>query len=1033
MMNFRNRRTILWFGLLALLATGEVVAQPFVHPGCLSTSNDLARMSAKVAANAQPWKASWDILVANSHAQLSYNPNPQAVICRGGACAGMGYSENYMTMANDAAAAYQCALRYRIGGDANYANKAIQIMNAWSGTLTNITGDSNWLLAGAGQGYQWACAAELLRDYAPWGSGFTNFQNFLLAEFYPGISDFLVRHNGTCDTHYWANWDLFAMTSLISIGVVCDRRDIYDEAVNYFKAGIGTGAADKVVFFTHPGYMGQWQEAGRDQGHCTLGPALLGPFCEIAWNQGDDLYGYATNLLLAGSEYVAKYNAPPLTGEVPYVGYANCENDVQPGISSGGRGTMRPGWDLIYNHYVNRMGLSAAFTATIAAQVRPEGGGGNYGPNSGGYDQLGFTTLTHTLDPIATNAIPAPGSLKAEVRNNSVTLSWWGNAYASSYNVKRATAPGGPYATIASGIVTNLYYVDVGLTQGVTYHYVVSATVGGTEGPDSAPVSATPNLQLSGIIIGSPGSYQNRGATKEMVFDGALGNYYDAANTSGDWAGLDLGTSNVITQVAYTPRLAIPSRMVGGKFQGANVADFSSGVVTLFTIAGTPPTGMLTYQTVANPGAFRYVRYLGPNNGSCNVAEVQFFGAPSPATAPATPLELTASAGNAQVALTWATSAATTSFKIKRTLISGGLYTTIASNVTTTTYLDLGLTNFTNYYYVVSAVNAAGESANSPEVVATPAPPFLNRAGAGTATASSGATGTEGADKAFDGNTGTKWYTGVVAPPGWLRYDFGFGTNWIVTRYDITSANDVPERDPKTWSLQGSGNGATWVTLDARTNETFASRYLTQSYVITNTTAYRFYRLYVTNNFGGSGYGIQLSELGLFAYGSPPPAAPTGLAATPGGTQISLNWSASAGATSYRVKRSPASGGPYTFNLIGTPTATNFVDSNVASGMTYYYVISAVSATGEGANSAEVSAQTVSLTPVTLTSVVNGNQLQLSWPADHTGWRLETQTNALTSGLGPNWFPISGSAATNQVSIPLDTANGSVFFRLVSP
>jgi hypothetical protein len=70
-----------------------VLGQPFVHPGGLSTAEDLARMKAKVEANAQPWKGSYDILTANWHAQLSYNPNPLAVICRGGACAGMGYSE----------------------------------------------------------------------------------------------------------------------------------------------------------------------------------------------------------------------------------------------------------------------------------------------------------------------------------------------------------------------------------------------------------------------------------------------------------------------------------------------------------------------------------------------------------------------------------------------------------------------------------------------------------------------------------------------------------------------------------------------------------------------------------------------------------------------------------------------------------------------------------------------------------------------------------------------------------------------------
>ena len=63
------------------------------------------------------------------------------------------------------------------------------------------------------------------------------------------------------------------------------------------------------------------------------------------------------------------------------------------------RGDRRPIWELVYNHYVNRAGVAAPFSAMYAASVRPEGGGGNYGPNSGGYDQLGYGTLTFTLDP----------------------------------------------------------------------------------------------------------------------------------------------------------------------------------------------------------------------------------------------------------------------------------------------------------------------------------------------------------------------------------------------------------------------------------------------------------------------------------------------------------------------------------------------------------------------------------------------------------------------------------------------------------
>jgi len=66
-------------------------------------------------------------------------------------------------------------------------------------------------------------------------------------------------------------------------------------------------------------------------------------------------------------------------------------------------------------------------------------------------------------------------------------------------------------------------------------------------------------------------------------------------------------------------------------------------------------------------------------------------------------------------------------------------------------------------------------------------------------------------------------------------------------------------------------------------------------------------------------------------------------------------------------------------------------------------------------------------------SVTGGNQLTLAWPADHTGWRLQTQTNTLSAGLSTNWVDVSGAVATNQVIIPVNPANGSVFYRLVYP
>jgi len=373
---------------------GDVAVQGFLHPGLLHSNEDFDRMRTKVAANAQPWKAGWDRLVANGHSALTWTARPAPVVYRG---ADGVHPENYAQLFNDAAAAYALALRWKISGDAAYADKAIAVLDAWSAVLTSIGGTSDKFLAAGLYGYELANAGEIMRTYAGWSTAdFTQFKSMMQNVFYSMNHDFLLHHNGACISHYWANWDLCNMDSMIAIGVLLDDRAIYDEAVEYFKNGAGNGAIGKAVFFVHPGHLGQWQESGRDQGHNTLGIGLMGAFCEMAWKQGDDLYAYDDNRFLAGAEYVATYN---LGNDVPYVTYDNCDNVNQTVIASAGRGDIRPIWELVYNHYVNRRGLAAPNVASYAAMVRPEGGGGDYGPNSGGYDQLGYGTLTFTLPP----------------------------------------------------------------------------------------------------------------------------------------------------------------------------------------------------------------------------------------------------------------------------------------------------------------------------------------------------------------------------------------------------------------------------------------------------------------------------------------------------------------------------------------------------------------------------------------------------------------------------------------------------------
>jgi hypothetical protein len=239
-----------------------------------------------------------------------------------------------------------------------------------------------------------------------------------------------------------------------------------------------------------------------------------------------------------------------------------------------------------------------------------------------------------------------------------------------------------------------------------------------------------------------------------------------------------------------------------------------------------------------------------------------------------------------------------------------------------------------------------------------------------------------------------------------------------------------------TWNSTGGLSAPYWLKL-ARTNNTFTGY---RSPDGTNWTLQGTATIAMSSNVyvGLALTGHDTSTLCVATFDSvsvpgwpsptPPPAAPAGLAAAAGDGNVALSWFASATATNYLVKRSTASDSGY--STVATNASLAFTNSGLADGTLYYYVVSAVNALGESTNSAPVSARPTSSAPVTLVATNLTGQLCFSWPTDHTGWQLQSQTNSLSVGLGTNWVYVPSSDTTNQVTVQLGATNGSVFFRL---
>lgn len=139
--------------------------------------------------------------------------------------------------------------------------------------------------------------------------------------------------------------------------------------------------------------------------------------------------------------------------------------------------------------------------------------------------------------------------------------------------------------------------------------------------------------KLSGTPIGSTSVDYSTGAESTTVntvanaFDGKLDTFFASYVRSYTWVGLDLGEKHVITRVGWSPRddWQGEGRVKLAMFEGANSPDFIDAV-PLYLTTEKGKIGQMSYADVDCSRGFRYVRYVGPNDARCNVAEVEFYG-----------------------------------------------------------------------------------------------------------------------------------------------------------------------------------------------------------------------------------------------------------------------------------------------------------------------------------------------------------------------------------------------------------------------
>lgn len=360
----------------------------FTHPGVLVSRPQLDFTKGRVQAGAQPWKLAYDQMMGSRYASLSRVPRPRAVVeCGSYSNPNLGCTDER----EDAIAAYTTALAWYITGDARYARKSIELMDAWSAVIRDHT-NSNAPLQTGWAGSTWPRAAEIIKyTYSGGWPNSDRFATMLRDVYLPEVA------NGS---HSNGNWELSMTEAAIGIAVFLEDRAAYDRAVAKFRGrvpayiyltsdgslpkvapGSGLDTRDEIVRYWQGQSTFAWnglsQETCRDLTHAGYGFSAISHIAETSRIQGQDLYPEIADRLRHTLGLHAKYQlgAEPVPGNL-------CGGSLKDNLG--------PITEVGYNALAGRMGHAMTNTQRLTEQQRPAGSNNLF---------VAWETLTHAGNP----------------------------------------------------------------------------------------------------------------------------------------------------------------------------------------------------------------------------------------------------------------------------------------------------------------------------------------------------------------------------------------------------------------------------------------------------------------------------------------------------------------------------------------------------------------------------------------------------------------------------------------------------------